>query len=836
MSAAQVSLKIDGIPVTVPHGTLIVDAAKRAGIDIPVFCYHPKMKPVGMCRMCLVEIGRPTRDRASGKLVRDEAGRIKVSFNGKLETACTTPVEEASEVRVQSPVAVEGRRQIVEYLLTSHPLDCPVCDKGGECPLQNLTMEHGPGVSRFLYEDKMHLEKHVALGDLIFLDRERCIQCGRCVRFQDELVDEPVLALAERGRALEIVTYSTPGFDSVFSGNTTDICPVGALTTADFRFGARPWELQVSASICTHCPVGCNLAVNTRREALSGGQFAVKRVMPRQNEAVNEIWICDKGRFAHHFATSPRRLLHPLVRRSGQLTEASWEEALDVAAAGLRRAGSSVVGLASGRASNEDLFALRRLMQSLEGRSVLQDGMAGGDVAAQSGGSQPIPLGGLGKGDAILVVAAELHEEAPIWWYRVKRAVERGASLILVEARPTRLDKYAAHCLTFPHSKLVDAILGLVAVASGDVKRAGLPADESFEAVARTLGAARHLVVFFGREGQTHASSASLATACAELLAATGHGAEGGKLVGVWPRANTQGAWDLGWRPEPRGLTACLSAAQAVYVVASDPAGDDPEAAQALSSVPFVVVQELFLTPTAELAHVVFPAQSFLEREGSFTSGERRVQRYYPAVPPSGETRPDFEIIGRVAERLGQAAPAASAAALMDEIARSIPDYAGVSYQAMGRSAPQWPPVGEGDLYFGGTSYKNGQGTGVALTSSAQPALPLPASPPASGSALGPDAILLVPVDRLLDRGTTIVPSEILSPRLARLRLEVSYSDAERLGLREGGEVELRLAGRTHRLDAVVSTSVPAGVALLPRSLGIPLDGPLPATLKATGI
>jgi NADH-quinone oxidoreductase subunit G len=834
MSSPYMSLTIEGIPVSVPRGTLIVDAAKRVGIDIPVFCYHPKMTPVGMCRMCLVEVGRPTRDRATSEFIRDEAGRVKVSFSGKLETACTTPVDDEMEVRIQSPLAIEGRRQIVEYLLTSHPLDCPVCDKGGECPLQNLTMQHGPGQSRFLYEDKMHLDKQVPLGDLIVLDRERCIQCGRCVRFQDELVDEPVLALAQRGRRLEIVTHSTPGFNSVFSGNTTDICPVGALTTADFRFGARPWEMNTSASLCTHCAVGCNLAVNTRREAASGGGFAVKRLMPRQNEAVNEIWICDKGRFAHHFATSPRRILHPMVRRNGQLVEASWDEALDMAAAGLRQSGSSVVGIAGGRASNEDLFAFRRLVQEAQGRCILQDAMAGGDVVAQHAGGESTNLGRLGKGDAILVVAAELHEQAPIWWYRVKRAAQRGASLVLVEARPTRLDKYAALRLVFPHGKLADAILGLVAVGSGDVKRAGLPADESFEAIARVLTSARNLVVFFGREGQTLASGASLAASCSGLLTATGHGAETGRLVGVWPRANTQGAWDLGWRPDPRGLAAALAGIQAAYVVASDPAGDDPEAATALSNLPFLVVQELFLTPTAERAHVVFPAQSFLEREGSFTSGERRVQRFYPSVPAQGETRPDWEILGKVAERLGPVPPLASASAVMDQIARAIPDYAHVSYQAMARCEPQWPPVGEADLYFGGTSGKNGQGTGVALASSAQPALPL--SLPTVGTPLALGEILLIPVDRLLDRGTTVVPSEVLTPRLARLRLEVSEEDAERLGLSQGGEVEVRFGGRTHRLDALIAADVPAGVALLPRSLGIPLDGPSPAMLKATGI
>ena len=228
----SVTLTIDGNEVTVPEGTLLVDAAKRQGTDVPVFCYHPKMEPVGMCRVCLVEIGRPGRDRATGKLLLDESGNPVIQFGPNLETACTLPVGEGWQVRVASEKAIQGRNEIVEYLLTSHPLDCPVCDKGGECPLQNLTMEHGPGKSRFLFDDKIRLAKHHPLGELIFLDRERCIQCARCTRFQDEIVDDPVIGFYERGRRLEIVTYSDPGFDSYFSGNTTDICPVGALTAS----------------------------------------------------------------------------------------------------------------------------------------------------------------------------------------------------------------------------------------------------------------------------------------------------------------------------------------------------------------------------------------------------------------------------------------------------------------------------------------------------------------------------------------------------------------------------------------------------------------------------
>jgi NADH-quinone oxidoreductase subunit G len=294
--AKQVTLTIDGQKSRHPkvHNC---GRSQAGGFDIPVFCYHPKMEPVGMCRMCLVEIGRPVIDRATGQPVLEADGSPKIQYGPKLETACTTPVSEGMVVHNSSEKVIAGRKDIIEFLLTSHPLDCPICDKGGECPLQNLTMGWGPGVSRYIYDEKMRLAKHYPLGELITLDRERCIQCGRCIRFQDNIVDDPVIAFYQRGRALEIITTSEPGFDSYFSGNTTDICPVGALTTTDFRFQARPWELASVATICTQCPVGCNMTANTRREAVSGGSWVVKRMMPRQNEWVNEIWICDKGPF-----------------------------------------------------------------------------------------------------------------------------------------------------------------------------------------------------------------------------------------------------------------------------------------------------------------------------------------------------------------------------------------------------------------------------------------------------------------------------------------------------------------------------------------------------------
>ena len=443
----QVTLTIDGKEITAPAGTGLVDAAKMAGIDIPVFCHHPKLEPVGMCRMCLVEIGRPVRDRATSEIVM-ENGAPKIQFLPKLETACTNKVEEGLVVLTQakSEKAQDGQRATVEFLLTSHPLDCPICDKGGECPLQNLTMAHGPGKSRFLFDEKMRLGKGVPLGDLIVLDQERCIQCARCIRFQDEIVGDSVLGFDDRSRSMRIITFSEPGIDSVFSGNTTDICPVGALTTRDFRFEARPWELESAASICTQCPVGCNITLDSRREARAAGDFVIKRVMPRQNEEVNEIWICDKGRFVHHYTDSKRRLKTPRVRQENRLGRASWDEATRAAADHLK--GNFVI-LASGKLANEDLFNLKSLAHHAGGKAYLYSHMGGGQMTTQVGVGEGTNFGALGAGTTIVVVASNLYEEAPIWYLRVKQAADRGATLFVLNPRETRLDRFASYVVRY---------------------------------------------------------------------------------------------------------------------------------------------------------------------------------------------------------------------------------------------------------------------------------------------------------------------------------------------------------------------------------------------------
>jgi NADH-quinone oxidoreductase subunit G len=824
MSSNGVRLTIEGAEINSAPGTLLVDAAKRIGIDIPVFCYHPKLKPVGMCRMCLVEVGRPARDRATGQPVLTEQGEPVIQFGANLETACTTQVGEGWQVRVFSGKAIEGRNAIVEYLLTSHPLDCPICDKGGECPLQNLTMEHGPGLSRFLFDEKLHLAKHLPLGELIYLDRERCIQCARCTRFQDEVAGDPVISLSQRGRRLEIVTFSDPGFDSYFSGNTTDICPVGALTTADFRFGARPWELNSAASICPHCPVGCNLTLNTRRSAGGDGRETIKRVMPRQNELVNEIWICDKGRFAHHYAHSPDRLIKPLVRENGKLVESSWEQALDRAAERLGELGAGLLGLAGGRLANEDLFNFRALIEGLGGAPVLDDWMAGGDLVRQFGVYPGTNLGELGQGDAVLVIATDLHEEAPIWWLRIKQAAERGAELIVANARQTRLDAYSAHLLRYAPGEAVRAGLGLLSALTGDAKLQSYVGDRQTAAAARALGGARNLIVFYGNEGLDYPGSEALARVCTQLLSAGNHlGRPNNGLIAVWPRANTQGAWDMGLRPSPAGLTARLEQSAGAYIVAADPVGDDPALGQLLTGLRGLVVQDLFLSPTAELADVVLPVQSFVEREGTFTSGERRVQRLYPAVQGPAESREDWKIFAELGARLGLELEGRGAEKVFARIAAQIPDYAGLDYADLAAGARQWPEVGGQDLYYGGTAYDNRQGLGVQLA-------PRPGGEPpewlAAVERKSRGDLLLIPISRLYDRGATVLPSELLNLRLAQPKLAIHPEDAERLGLTGTSQAELSWDGRTGTVDLSIEENVPRGAGLVPRSTGLPLNRP----------
>ncbi len=814
-----VTLTIDGRSVQVPSGTLVVDAAKMAGITIPVFCYHPKLEPVGMCRLCMVDIGRPAVDRATGQPVLNEDGTPKISFGPKLETACTTPVSEGMVVWGATEKVMAEHKDMLEFLLTSHPLDCPVCDKGGECPLQDQTLKFGPGVSRYIYDEKHHGRKNLPLGDLIVLDRERCIQCARCIRFQDQIVDDPVIGFFQRGRSLEIISYSDPGFDSVFSGNTTDICPVGALTTSDFRFGARPWEMKQKASICTQCPVGCNLVYEVRREAKSGGKFVIKRVLPRQNEAVNELWLCDKGRFAYHFTESPERLTTPLVRRNGELTPASWDEALQAAADKIRTAGENLVALAGGRLMNEDMYAIKALSQAQKAKAYLYSRMGGGNWVTRAGMTPGSNLAPLGKGSAILVFASDLHQEAPIWWLRVKQAAERGAKLIVVSARKTRLEKFASHKIRYAYGEEESVLRSLLAGESE---------------AAKAFVSSENSIFFLGSDGLGAAQTAAAAELAAEWLVRSDHfGKPNNGLIPVWQTANEQGAWEMGLET-PSSFEQTLSDAMGLYIAGADPASEDPALSDAVQRAGFVIVQDLFLTETAKLADVVFPVQTVMERDGSLVTGERRVQRLYPAVPALEGTKPDFMITAEIAAKLGAVFELPSPEKAFAALAEDVPQFKGLDYARLAEADVQWPPTGGKDMYFGGTANKNTQGVGVTLerktedtpesTAVAFPAL----SKPVEGEWLA------VPVTSLYNAGLLMKASGLLKNRTPRAVFMMNPEDAARLNLTAGGLLTLQ-QGNFHGSGTVdVKNDVPQGVLLVRREMNIPLEHPSAVRLAVT--
>jgi NADH-quinone oxidoreductase subunit G len=699
--ADLVNVFIDGVAVAAPKGTLVVDAAKMIDNDVPVFCYHPKLKPVGMCRMCLVEIGTPKIDPATKQVVKDDAGNVVIAWMPKLTTACTTPISEGMSIKTASQQVKEAREDILEFLLTSHPLDCPICDKGGECPLQNLTLQHGPGVSRFEYDSKQNNDKHVPLGDLIYLDRERCIQCSRCIRFQDDIADDHVLQFHERGRRMEIITMSEPGFDSYFSGNTTDICPVGALTTADFRFKARPWELDSAQSICSHCAVGCNITLNTRLETKTGGR-EIKRVMPRQNERVNEIWICDKGRFVHHFTRAEDRVKQPMVRRDGKLVEATWEQALQHVSDRLKIAGTNIAGVIGDRIANEDAFLFAKLFRDVihanngkhPVRLSLSPSLAASyaDIVRAFGVGKDADFKQLGKGDVILVVNGDVEEQAPVWFLQLRQAViDRGAKLIVAHSHSTKMHRYASGILRYEPAQISTWL------------------SQNIDTIKEQTKDARNLLIVFGDERQDANSARALAQQLANLLIDTNHvGKSNSGLLPLYPHANTQGVFDMIDREQTSSDDGRTTDVAWLIGV-----GDEDDAPQAK----FTIVQDILLSELAKRADVVLPALSFAEREGTFTSGDRRVQRFTRALPPIGNAKPDWWIVQEVAKRLGAMWSFGAASQIFAAIANETPHYADLSYELINKSEVQWPPVGRNDLYYGGTAYDSDGGVGARYAS-----------------------------------------------------------------------------------------------------------------------
>jgi NADH-quinone oxidoreductase subunit G len=656
--ADGVSVTIDGFQITVPKGTLIIRAAEQLGIQIPRFCDHPLLDPIGACRQCLVQVeGQP-----------------------KPPASCTTVCTEGMVVRTQltSPVAEKAQRGMMELLLVNHPLDCPMCDKGGECPLQNQAMSTGQGETRF-DGAKRTFAKPVALSAQVLLDRERCIQCARCTRFADQIAGDPLIELVERGPREQVGVADGVPFDSYFSGNTVQICPVGALTGASYRFRARPYDLVSTPSICEHCAAGCHQRTDHRRGA-------VTRRLAGNEPAVNEEWNCDKGRWAFTYATQPDRLVTPLVRDSaGVLQPASWPEAIGVAARGLLAARGRAGVLPGGRLTVEDAYGYAKFARvalasnDIDMRARPHSAEELQFISDRVAGQVDVSYADLEHAPAVLLAGFEPEDECPIVFLRLRKAARTGKTTVYSMAA------LASHGLTKMSGVLLPTLPGAEAAALAALGSANVPAAPDGGSggappyVSTALRQPGALILV----GERLAEVAGALPAAAALARETGarlawiprrageRGAiEAGALPSLLPggrpvgdagaRAEVARAWGVGSLPADAGYdtSQILDAAargdlEALVVGAVDPDDlPDPAAAlAALESARFVVSLELRVSAVTDRADVVFPVAAVAEKPGTFVNWEGRAGSFAAAlgVPAA---RSDLEVLAAIADEM----------------------------------------------------------------------------------------------------------------------------------------------------------------------------------------
>ncbi|NWJ45859.1 MAG: NADH-quinone oxidoreductase subunit NuoG [Chloroflexi bacterium] len=653
----QITLTIDGKTVSAAKGATIWQAAKDAGIFVPIYCYHPKMPPLGACRICMVEVEKMPKPMA----------------------ACTTQVSEGMVVHTESKLASDARSGVMEFLLINHPLDCPICDKGGECDLQNYAVEFGQGTGRF-HEHKRHLDKAVELGPTIVLDRERCIMCQRCARFSQLIVQDEGLIIAERGAKAEISTVPGKAYDSQFSGNTVEMCPVGALTARTYRFKARPWELRHSASVCAHCSVGCNITIDTRLSR------EVVRFMSRDNEAVDDGWLCDRGRYGYGFIHNRERLKSPHVRNAnGKLEAVTWQQAFDYLAKRLgeiikANGAQSVAVLPGSHATNEEIFTLQRFALETIGtdKLVYRGGNFGKYATADLPQYLTATIAGMEKAAAILVVGADISARQPILELRLKKAHRNGTKLLFLGGNPGALSRYATKIETVETGKLAQTVEQLLRKPNSDIMS--------------TLKAAGEVAIWFDEADTLAPGNEKLFEMLVQLAQATGSFGKPGVGLGALSQDNNS----VGARNISAVAKSSLSYSgflrgegnlKAAMVMGTNPLTDIAlygGKAESLTGLELLVVQEMFMSETAQLAHVVLPVASFAEIEGTFTNLEGRVQKIEPAIPPITGTAPNIAIIYEMSSRLGKALPALSIADIFSEITKTIPAFAGLTYEALG--------------------------------------------------------------------------------------------------------------------------------------------------------
>ena len=820
-----VSITVNGIAVEANPGELLIEAAERAGTYVPRFCYHPRMEPVGVCRMCLVEVDGPR--------------------GATLQPACYLRVNEGMNVTTDSEKVKKAQDGVLEFLLANHPLDCPVCDKGGECPLQDQTLAHGSGETRFI-EEKRHFIKPIEIGELVLLDRERCIQCARCTRFSAEIAGDTEIAFSGRGDLIEVAPSPTKPFDSIFSGNTVQICPVGALTAKPYRFSARPWDLEQVESTCTTCSVGCRVAVQS-----SGNRLT--RVLGIDSEPVNHGWLCDKGRFtldatdgnedATDLSSAATRVTRPHLRVNGELVAVSWGEALGAAANILRAAGATRggVGAIGGAAlTNEGAFAWERFVRGVLGSDHLDaqygDGLDGALVQALPAAT----IDDAAHASTIVTLGGDLRQELPVLFLRLREALVKGRSkLVSITETANPFGELASVELTVRpgESARVAHALSDPSVSLG----LDFLIDEFALGEARSLlgGDGAGVVVVLGRANL--AESAQVIESAARVLAERYPAA---RFLVALRRGNVRGALDMGLSPslrpgrgfvadEGRDALAQIAALRsgeqrAVLLLGGCLLGnvlDDEAAREALDRAGVVVVTG-HGGKTLDYADVVLPALVQHERLGTVTNLEGRVSALAPKVAVPGSAWPDVAIAAELAEQCGQHLGLTSieqTASVIEEstgypCASVLANGAGDG-QLAGHVAPTSSRRALDPMAFPGIRSVVTAGLSDYAGDTVRESAPRPGSTTsatldevAAGRELDVPrrdsyAFSLVVARRLYDRGIAMQGSSALAGLVAKSSLALAAKDMDRLGVHEGEFVNLVGSRGTMSLEVTASNA-----------------------------
>ncbi|MGH1502567.1 MAG: NADH-quinone oxidoreductase subunit NuoG [Acidimicrobiales bacterium] len=774
-----VAFTLDGQALEAKPGELLIEAAERHGVHIPRFCYHPRMKPVGMCRMCLVEV---------------DAGR-----GPALQPSCMLTVTPDMVVNTTSETTTKAQDGVLELFLINHPLDCPVCDKGGECPLQDNAYAFGPGESRFV-EEKRHYEKPIPISDLVHLDRERCILCDRCTRFASDVAGDPLIHFIDRGNETQVNTFPDHPFASYFSGNTVQACPVGALTAAPYRFKARPWDLTEVESTSVVDSTGARVALQSSRDELV-------RILGVDSDAVNWGWLSDKERFAYEATNSEARLTDPQALVGDEVSQVRWDRALGAAAEALSAPADKIGVIGGARLPLEAQFAWSALLTSLGVANVdaqLGDGLPG-DVVA--GLADATIAEAAAPNGVVVLLSADPKEELPTLYLRLRHAaIEDGASLVELTARPTGLSGQAAASLHPLPGAVAEVAAALADGATGD--EVGGVAAADLASAHGLLTSGRPVTIVLGRANLAESPDYAIAA-----VAALKRLAPEAKVLSALRRGNIHGALEMGLTPEldlgatPAVVTGLdtegiLEAAAAgkletLVLLGADPIADFPDtelARKALDRVSTVVAIDTLHNESVAAADVVLPASAAGEVDGAFLNLEGRLSPLKAKVTAAGQSRPDWMIAAELASALDRDLGAVTLDELRASLSAAVPAFADVDWTALDVAT-------DGPL--------------IDRTRSWSPSLPENVAVP-SADGYG----LRLVVDRAMwDGGTMVAQSASLASLPAEPSLGLALADFEALGIAEGAEVLLEVAGTGHRLPAVPMAGLPKGAARIPFNL-----------------